>query len=71
MRIVPNYRISVLSEEGDISAPPRITTGDTDQEAIQQALQWVNGRDVELWEGPRLVTRLRSGKPGQTRRPAL
>jgi hypothetical protein len=59
--IMPNYRISVVSEEGRISARPHITTCDTDQEAIQQALQWVSSRDVELWEGPRLVTRLRSG----------
>jgi len=29
-----------------------------DQEAIQKAKQFVDGHDVELWDGPRLVVRL-------------
>jgi len=33
---------------------------DTDDEAIAKAKRLLNGHDVELWSGPRLVVRLRS-----------
>jgi hypothetical protein len=30
----------------------------TDAEAIEKAKRFVNGRDVELWSGPRFVIKL-------------
>jgi hypothetical protein len=33
---------------------------DTDDEAIAKAKHLVNGHDVQLWSGPRLVVRLKS-----------
>lgn len=57
---MPNYRIYEVSKDGHIGAPPHVVTCDTDQEAIRRARQLVNGHHVELWEGPRLVTRIAS-----------
>ena len=33
---------------------------DDDQDAIQQAKQWLDSHDLEVWRGVRLVTRLKS-----------
>jgi hypothetical protein len=58
---MPYYEAYVLTEDDHISAPPHIIACGTDQEAIQRSTKLVNGHDIELWEGPRLVTRLKSG----------
>jgi hypothetical protein len=56
-----DYRIYVLSDDGHISGPPHVVVCNTDHEAIEQAIPYVNGDDVEIWEGKRRVTRLVSG----------
>jgi hypothetical protein len=40
------------------SRVPALLLCDTDEEAIQQAKKLLNGSDIELWDGARLVTRL-------------
>jgi hypothetical protein len=54
---MPTYRIYKLNPHGLISRPAQIVECDEDQEAIQHAQRAVNGQDVELWEGNRLVLR--------------
>ena len=58
---MPDYRIYVLTKDGHLSGPAHFAVCNTDQEAIERAIPYVNSRDVEVWEGPRLVTRLKSG----------
>jgi hypothetical protein len=54
---MPNYRIYAFSHDGHIAAPATIVDCVDDQEAIVKAGQALNGKDVELWEGRRLVAR--------------
>jgi hypothetical protein len=61
---VPQYRVCVLTVDDEIWNPPILLDFESDQHAIQQAEQLVAGEDVELWEGRRFVTRVRS-KPRQ------
>ena len=56
---MPDYR-AYLIKRGHIEGPPNIVVADTDQEAIDQAKQLVDGHDVELWERARFVIGLRS-----------
>ena len=46
-----------------IADPPSIVVADTDQDAIEQAKQLVDGNDVELWSGPRFVIGIKSKDP--------
>jgi hypothetical protein len=55
---MPDYRIYALTPEGHIEEPPRVVACATDQDAIKQARQLLYDKDFEVWEGPRLVTRI-------------
>ena len=55
------YRIYVLYQDNSVDGPPAIVSSDNDELAVQKACYFVRGRDVELREGTRLVTRLRRG----------
>jgi hypothetical protein len=56
---MPDYRIYALDPEGHIAAPAVVVTCDTDRAAIERARQLLGGQDFELWDGPRLVTRIK------------
>jgi hypothetical protein len=60
VRLVPDYRICVIKSDDHIDEPPNIITCNDDREAVQQACQFAEAQNVEVWEGPRLVTRLKS-----------
>jgi hypothetical protein len=51
---MPDYRIYTL-KDGKIDSPARIATCASDQQAIDQAKQLLNGHDIEVWERARLV----------------
>jgi len=53
-----DYRIYSLNPEGRITSPHLLISCDTDQAAIERARQLVD-QDFELWEGPRLVARIK------------
>jgi hypothetical protein len=55
---MPDYRIYTVDQEGHITAPPLVVSFDTDQAAIEHARQLVH-QDFEVWEGPRLVKRIK------------
>ncbi len=64
------YRAYHVDEHGHFHGVPHIFSAETDEDAIPQAKQVVDGYDVELWEedgydvelweeGSRLVTKLK------------
>ncbi len=55
---MPDYRIYVLNKVGHIEQPPDIVTLENDQEVIEHATKFADGHDLEVWDGPRLVTRI-------------
>jgi hypothetical protein len=61
------YRIYSMNDVGHISAPSENIECADDQEAIQKAQQAVNGSDIELWEGDRLIVRFPRDDPRKKR----
>jgi hypothetical protein len=55
---MPEYRIYRMTKGGDISGPADIVECADEAEALQKARQYIDGYDVELWEGSRLLCRL-------------
>jgi len=51
------YRIFFLDPDARITRPPQIIVCADDQEAIQKANQFIDGRDIELWEKARFIVR--------------
>jgi hypothetical protein len=56
------YRAYTVGVEGHFVGYQPLVCAD-DAEAITKARRLVDGHDIELWSGPRLVTRL--GKSGE------
>lgn len=54
---MPEYRAYVLSDDGHIQSFEPIVCDDDDT-AIATAKRLVNGQDVELWQGCRMITKL-------------
>jgi hypothetical protein len=54
-----HYRIYTLFAGDRIATPTQIVTGDNDQEAIQLAKQLLDGRDLEVRQGARIVRRIK------------
>ncbi len=57
--IVQAYRLYAVNAEGRIDQPPSVIEAGNDDEAVAKAKALLNGRDVELWLGDRLVMCLR------------
>ena len=57
---VPAYRIYSINQAGHISGPPEIVECPDDQEAAQIAKLFIDGKDVEVWDGPRFVVGLKA-----------
>ena len=57
---MPDYRIYRLSAENRIVGVSEVVECETDQEAITEAKKKLDGLDVEIWQGPRVVLRLKS-----------
>lgn len=53
------YRFYTLKNGNRIVAPPDVIECASDQEAIDEAKKSLDGFDVEIWQGARIVTRLR------------
>ena len=56
---MPEYRIYMLTDGNKIAGQPEEVICDDDRQAIQHAKQWLGGHDVEVWQGARVVTRLK------------
>jgi hypothetical protein len=54
-----SYRVYFLTPDGQVDGPPTILPDcRDDKSALQQTEQFIDGRDLELWDGARLVARL-------------
>jgi hypothetical protein len=51
-------RRAPLTKDDHVKGVPEVITCDNDQEAIRKAEQFVDGHDVEWWDGGRFVSRI-------------
>lgn len=58
------YRLYQLRPDGRIEAPADIIECDSDEEVIAQARAMINGRDIEIWDGARVVMRVPTNRSG-------
>jgi hypothetical protein len=56
---VPSYRIYKLAENRIVGVPA-IVEYDSDEDVAEYAKQILDGQDIEVWDGPRVVIRLKS-----------
>ena len=61
------YRAYFVGHDGHFNGYEPLICVD-DAEAIEKAKRFINGHDVELWSGPRLVTRLKAIKKSDSER---
>jgi hypothetical protein len=54
------YRVYELGKDDHIETPATVIEHADDEAAIAHARQLLDGHDIELWDGPRLVIRLTS-----------
>jgi hypothetical protein len=57
---VPSYRIYKLSPENRIVGIPDQVEFASDQDVIADAKAKLDGLDIEVWDGPRVVIRLKA-----------
>jgi hypothetical protein len=57
---MPQYRIYLVDKFGHVIAPPEVLHCDTDEEIIQKAKSMMDGHDIEVWNGPRVVAKIPS-----------
>ena len=57
---MPHYRIYVVTHDGHISEPPHVIECEDDQAAMGKAVQYTNGKSVELWSSARFIVRFPS-----------
>ena len=57
---MPAYRIYSLTPDEHIAGVPELIECDSDQEVIAHAKAKLDGLDLEVWDGPRVVIWLRS-----------
>ncbi len=57
---MPEYRIYRLLPTDKIAGPSTLLICSSDQEVVIEAQKLLNGLDIEIWDGPRVVRRLRS-----------
>jgi hypothetical protein len=58
---MPDYRIYKLNAQGHATGPALVLICERDADVIQKVESLVDGHDVEIVEGARLVARLQSG----------
>ena len=56
---MPDYRIQILTFGNKIAGPAVEVDCQSDEEAVAKARTLLNGQDIEIWLGTRIVTRLR------------
>jgi hypothetical protein len=60
---MPEYRIYMLTAGNEIAGPGVEVDCQSDDEAVTHARGLLNGQDLEIWSGTRIVTRLPSAGP--------
>ena len=54
---MPEYRIYFTDQDAHISRPPELLECADDEAAIQKTRQYIDGKDIELWNGGRVVAK--------------
>ena len=54
------YRICLITQDNHIANTPVTIVCDDDQTAIERSQKLLDRNDVQLWQGRRLVTRLKA-----------
>jgi hypothetical protein len=57
---MPAYRLYKLRDADHIAGPPAVIECGSDAEVIEKAKTMLDGLDIEVWDGPRVVARLPS-----------
>lgn len=66
---MPGYRFYNVNERGHIIGPPAIQDLPGDPDAVREAQdKLLDGNDVEIWQGARLVARVASPVKKSARR---
>jgi hypothetical protein len=52
---MPQYSFYAIKKHGHVAGPPVSYELPNDDVAIEQAKLLINGRDIEIWEGKRVV----------------
>jgi hypothetical protein len=55
--VMPTYRVFFFDAQHRITLPAKTIDAADDQEAIAKSRQYIDGRDIELWDGPRFIAR--------------
>jgi hypothetical protein len=58
---MPDYRIFKLNAQGHVTGPALILTCEQDTDVIRKVESLVDGHEIEIWQGARIITRLRPG----------
>jgi hypothetical protein len=56
---MPHYRIYKLADNRIVGVPATVEY-DSDEAVTEFAKQILDGKDIEVWDGPRVVIRLKS-----------
>jgi hypothetical protein len=59
-QVIPNYRIYSITQDNHIASRPVTIVCDDDTTAVQQSQKLLDRNDIQLWQGRRLVTRLKA-----------
>jgi hypothetical protein len=60
---VPAYRLYKLEDGDRIVGSHTMIECNSDSEVIAKAKAMLDGLDIEVWDGPRIVVRLRAAPP--------
>lgn len=55
---MPEYKFYPIKQDGHIEEPPIPRDLPNDTAALKEAKQLVNGHDIEVWQGSRIVAYL-------------
>jgi hypothetical protein len=59
---MPQYRLYRLSPDDHIVGISNVVESDSDEDVIAHAKSKLDGLGIEIWDGPRLVTRLKASE---------
>src|SRR5262249_26719383 len=55
---MPTYRVYALNDQGHIGEAPHVIRAGSDEEAIADAKQHLDGKDLEIWRGAHRISYL-------------
>ena len=67
---MPNYRVYTIIKSDKVAGRADVITCATDAEAVVKARQFLQSNDLEIWQGARMVGRLKAQDRVAAKRPA-